>query len=119
MKVVISTRELTFTMELAKVKVGIHQHPAFGIKLTFPSPSTLSEPSLEHLQVLSHRSLCMQGYPSKLSVEKNSLRKFRRYYGGDWSRMCTELDTGYCMYGNNGKAKVVRIPLFRLEKVLA
>ncbi len=60
--------------------------------------------------------LCMQRYHFKLSVEENSLRKFRRYYRGDWTRVCTELDTGYCMYWNNGSAKVVKIPLFEAKR---
>ena len=61
----------------------------------------------------SYIRLCLQRFHFKLSVEENSLRKFRRYYGNDWCRVCTTLDTGFCMYWNNGKAKIVKIPLFK------
>lgn len=57
--------------------------------------------------------LCLQRYHFKLSVEENSLRKFKRYYGIDWARVATEFDTGYCLYFNDGKKKLVKIPLFQ------
>ena len=64
--------------------------------------------------------LCGQRFHFKLSVEENSIRKFRRYYGGDNARIVQHLHVGYCLYYLNGKLKVMNIPLWQKSiKVIA
>ena len=63
--------------------------------------------------------LCGQRFHFRLAVEENSLRKFRRYYGGDYTRIVQNLDVGFALYYLNAKLKVVHIPLFNAQKVIA
>ena len=71
--------------------------------------------------------LCGQRFHFRLSIEENSLRKFRRYYGNDYTRIVQSLECGYALHYLKGKLKVVKIPLFKrkaltsllnIEKVL-
>ena len=61
--------------------------------------------------------LCGQRFHFKLSIEENSLRKFRRFYGNDNTRIVQSLDCGYALHYLKGKIKVVKIPLFEREKL--
>jgi len=61
--------------------------------------------------------LCGQRFHFKLSIEENSLRKFRRFYGGDNARIVQSLDCGYALHYLKGKIKVVKIPLFQKERI--
>ncbi len=56
--------------------------------------------------------LCGQRYHFRLGYEENSTRKFRRTYGGDYTRIAKQLDTGYCLYFLNGSMRIVHIPLW-------
>jgi len=62
--------------------------------------------------------LCSQRYHFRLSIEENSLRKFRRYYGSDMARVVQHLDTGFCLYYLKGKLQVANIPLWRKPMVV-
>ena len=56
--------------------------------------------------------LAQQRYHFRLGNEPNAKRRFRAYYGSDWCRVAKELDVGFCIYVNNDKVEVWRIPLF-------
>lgn len=61
--------------------------------------------------------LCQQRYHARLSIEENSKRKFRAYYGGDWTRIATEgLDLGYFIYLLRDKLKLIHVPLFQTTR---
>ena len=57
--------------------------------------------------------LCSQRYHFRLSIEENSLRKFRRYYGSDWARVVQHLNSGFAVYYVKGKLQIVNIPLWQ------
>jgi len=57
--------------------------------------------------------LCGQRYHAKLSIEENAKRKFRAYYGLDYTRIATELDLGFFLYYLNEKLKIIHVPLFQ------
>lgn len=57
--------------------------------------------------------LCQQRYHGKLGIEENSKRKFKAYYGGDYTRIaCEGLQVGDFLYVLNNKIKIVSVPLF-------
>jgi hypothetical protein len=60
--------------------------------------------------------LSQQRYHGKLAIEENSKRKFRAYYGCDWTRIATELDLGYFIYMLRNRLKVVCVPLFETKR---
>ena len=60
-----------------------------------------------------------QRFHFRLAIEENSLRKFRRYYGNDYTRIVQNLDVGFCLYYLKGKLKVVHIPLFEAKRIIA
>lgn len=75
-------------------------------------------PSMSLIDPLFIR-LCAQRFHFRLSVEENSLRKFRRYYGGDFTRIVQSLDVGFCLHYLKGKIRIVKVPLFKgIEKVI-
>ena len=58
--------------------------------------------------------LCSQRFHGSLNVEENSRRKFRNYYGKDWSRVAFEaLDSGDFIVLSKKKLRVVSVPLFK------
>jgi len=61
--------------------------------------------------------LCQQRYHARLSIEDNSKRKFRGYYGGDWCRIAQELDLGFFIYLFKNKLKIVHVPLFEPRRL--
>jgi len=75
-------------------------------------------PSMSLIDPLFIR-LCSQRFHFKLSIEENSLRKFRRYYGGDFTKIVQNLDVGFCLHYLKGKIRIVKVPLFKgIEKVI-
>lgn len=57
--------------------------------------------------------LCQQRYHGKLGIEEGSKRKFRNYYGKDYTRIaCEGLQVGDFLYVLNNKIKIVSVPLF-------
>ena len=61
--------------------------------------------------------LCGQRFHFKLAIEENSLRKFRRFYGGDYARIVQSLECGYALHYVKEKLRVVKIPLFERAKL--
>jgi len=62
--------------------------------------------------------LCQQRYHGKLGIEENSKRKFRNYYGNDYTRIaCEGLEVGDFIYLNRGKLRVVSVPLFEAKRL--
>jgi len=62
--------------------------------------------------------LAQQRYHGKLGVEENSKRKFRNYYGKDYTRIaCEGLEVGDFIYLNRGKLQVVSVPLFEAKRL--
>jgi len=60
--------------------------------------------------------LCQQRYHGRLGIEENSKRKFRNYYGKDYTRIaCEGLGVGDFIYLLNNKLKVVNVPLFEAK----
>lgn len=57
--------------------------------------------------------LCQQRYHFKLGNEPNAKRRFRAYYGFDWCQVTQNLDVGFCVYINNDKLEVWKIPMFK------
>lgn len=75
-------------------------------------------PSMSLIDPLFIR-LCGQRFHFRLSIEENSLRKFRRYYGGDFTKIVQHLDVGYCLHYLKGKIRIVKVPLFKgIETVI-
>jgi len=62
--------------------------------------------------------LCQQRYHGRLGIEGNAKRRFRDYYGIDWTRIATEgLDVGYFIYLLRDKLKIIHIPLFETKRI--
>lgn len=60
--------------------------------------------------------LCQQRYHGRLGIEENSKRKFKSYYGGDYTKIaCEGLGTGDFIYIINNKIKVVSVPCFEAK----
>jgi len=57
--------------------------------------------------------LCQQRYHFKLGNEPNANQRFRRYYGEDWLKEALKLNIGECVYVNNDKLSLAKIPLFK------
>jgi len=57
--------------------------------------------------------LCQQRYHFKLGNEPNAKRRFRSYYGLDWTRITQNLDVGFCVYVNKDKLEIWKIPMFQ------
>lgn len=61
--------------------------------------------------------LCGQRYHGRLSIEENSKRKFRAYYGKDWQYSAThDLETGLFLHVVNDTLKIVKIPEFKSKQ---
>lgn len=58
------------------------------------------------------RRLSQQRYHFKLPNESNTKRRFCSIYSKDWYRVAKALDIGFCIYYNNERMKVLKIPLF-------
>lgn len=63
------------------------------------------------------RRLAQQRYHFKLPNESNTKRRFCSIYNKDWHRVAKELDVGFCIYYNNERMKIVKIPYFQTSKV--
>ena len=61
--------------------------------------------------------LCGQRFHFRLGIELNAERRFRAYYGLDWTRIAKTLDVGYCIYLDRAKLEVWKIPMFQREKL--
>lgn len=61
--------------------------------------------------------LCGQRFHFKLAIEENSLRKFRRYYGNDYTRIVQSLECGFALHYVKEKLRVVKIPLFQRKVI--
>lgn len=60
--------------------------------------------------------LCSIRFHGYLNIEENSKRKFKSYYGSDWTRIAYEgLETGDFIRLQNRKLDVVSVPCFRTE----
>lgn len=58
--------------------------------------------------------LCSQRFHGFLNIEENSKRKFRSYYGKDYTKIATEgLETGDFINLHKRKLRVITAPLFR------
>jgi len=57
--------------------------------------------------------LCQQRFHFRLGNEPNAKRRFRSYYGLDWSRVTQNLDVGFAVYVNKDKLEVWKIPMFQ------
>ncbi|MCK4320283.1 DUF87 domain-containing protein [Candidatus Bathyarchaeota archaeon] len=57
--------------------------------------------------------LCQQRYHGRLGIEENAKRKFKAYYGKDFTRIaCEGLECGDFIYVNGSKIQIVSVPLF-------
>lgn len=63
--------------------------------------------------------LCQQRYHFRLGNEPNAKRRFRSYYGFDWTRTTQNLDVGFCVYVNKDRLEVWKIPMFQKERLTA
>ena len=61
--------------------------------------------------------LTSQRFYGRINVEENSKRKFKNYHGGDWLRICQELDLGYFVYMLRDKLKVVKVQCFETKRL--
>ncbi|MBN2260660.1 MAG: hypothetical protein JW702_08945 [Clostridiales bacterium] len=59
--------------------------------------------------------LSNQRYHFKLGNESNIKKKFRSFYGLDWTRVALKLDEGFFIYYLNGKLAVKHINLYESE----
>ena len=58
--------------------------------------------------------LCSIRFHGNLNIEENSKRKFKSYYGKDWSRVAFEaLDSGDFILLSNKKLTIKTVPLFK------
>jgi hypothetical protein len=51
--------------------------------------------------------LCSQRFHGRLGIEENSKRKFKSYYGSEWTEQAMKLDLGQFVYLNDKALKVV------------
>lgn len=61
--------------------------------------------------------LCQQRYHFRLGNEPNAKRRFRAYYGLDWTRITKSLDVGYCLYVLRDKVAIHKIPMFQRKQI--
>jgi len=62
--------------------------------------------------------LCQVRFHGKLTPEENMKRKFRSYYGKDWTRSAMDdLGTGDFIRFRNGDLDVIHVPEFKVETV--
>lgn len=57
--------------------------------------------------------LAQQRYHFKLGNEPNAKRRFRAYYGFDYTRISQDLDVGFCLYVLKDKIAIYKIPMFQ------
>lgn len=60
--------------------------------------------------------LCQQRYHGRLGIEENAKRKFKSYYGKDFTRIaCEGLNCGDFIYVNGSKIQIISVPLFEAK----
>lgn len=60
--------------------------------------------------------LCQQRYHARLPIEENAKRKFRAYYGKDYTELAIHLETGKFLYLNKDNLRLVQVPLFKSQR---
>jgi hypothetical protein len=60
--------------------------------------------------------LCSPRFHARLGVEENSKRKFRAYYGTDWTETATDLKLGEFVRLSTNRLDLVSIPLFKPKR---
>ena len=61
--------------------------------------------------------LCGQRYHARLGIEDNAKRKFRGYYGTDWTRIAIELSLGTFIYLNKERLRIISVPCFETKRL--
>lgn len=60
--------------------------------------------------------LCQQRYHGRLGIESNCKRRFKQYYGKEWTETATSLELGEFIYLHESKLRHICVPCFHSNR---
>jgi len=60
--------------------------------------------------------LCQQRYHGRLGIESNCKRRFKQYYGKEWTKTAVSLELGDFIYLHKNKLRQIRVPCFNSSR---